>query len=192
MPNDKLDPTIGPSIATESLEDGPALCLSGGGYRAMLFHVGTIWRLNELGYLRTLKLISSVSGGSITAGVLGLAWKDLAFGTNGIASNFDAKVVMPLRRLAGTGIDVSSVLLGALLPWSHISDRVERIYRDHLFGNSTLQNLPSDAEGPRFVFNATSVQTGALFRFSRALMADYHLGVVKTPNVPLAKVVAAS
>jgi predicted acylesterase/phospholipase RssA len=56
---------------------GMALCLSGGGYRAMLFHLGTIWRLNELGLLKGLKRISSVSGGSITAGVLGLAWKNL-------------------------------------------------------------------------------------------------------------------
>ena len=31
---------------------GIGLCLSGGGYRAMLFHVGAIWRLNELGLLR--------------------------------------------------------------------------------------------------------------------------------------------
>jgi hypothetical protein len=34
--------------------DGTALCLSGGAYRAMLFHVGAIWRLNELGYLPKL------------------------------------------------------------------------------------------------------------------------------------------
>jgi NTE family protein len=34
------------------LGDGIALCLSGGGYRAMLFHAGAIWRLNELGLLR--------------------------------------------------------------------------------------------------------------------------------------------
>jgi NTE family protein len=26
---------------------GTALCLSGGGYRAMMFHVGVLWRLNE-------------------------------------------------------------------------------------------------------------------------------------------------
>jgi hypothetical protein len=29
------------------LEDGMALCLSGGGYRAMVFHVGGLIRLNE-------------------------------------------------------------------------------------------------------------------------------------------------
>lgn len=33
---------------------GIALCLSGGGYRAMLFHAGALRRLNELGWLRRL------------------------------------------------------------------------------------------------------------------------------------------
>src|SRR4051812_40487187 len=59
--------------------DGVALCLSGGGYRAMLFHLGAVWRLNDLGYLRRLDRVSSVSGGSITAGMLGLAWGKLEF-----------------------------------------------------------------------------------------------------------------
>ncbi|HYX75667.1 MAG TPA: patatin-like phospholipase family protein, partial [Gaiellaceae bacterium] len=58
--------------------DGVALCLSGGGYRAMLFHLGALMRLNELGWLRKLDRISSVSGGSITAGVLAWRWHELA------------------------------------------------------------------------------------------------------------------
>lgn len=33
-------------------EEGTALCLSGGGYRAMLFHVGSLWRLYEAEQLR--------------------------------------------------------------------------------------------------------------------------------------------
>src|SRR5437588_675335 len=110
MPNENLDPTNASRLEAERLEDGAALCLSGGGYRAMLFHVGTLWRLNELGYLLNLKRISSVSGGSITAGVLGVAWKELQFGSTGVASNFDAKVVAPLRKLASLGIDASSVI----------------------------------------------------------------------------------
>ena len=59
--------------STAPPEPGIALCLSGGGYRAMLFHVGCLWRLNQLGLLGRLNRISSVSGGSITAGVLGLS-----------------------------------------------------------------------------------------------------------------------
>jgi predicted acylesterase/phospholipase RssA len=65
---------------------GMALCLSGGGYRAMLFHLGTLWRLNELGLMKGLKRVSSVSGGSITAGVLGLAWKNLNFNRSKLPS----------------------------------------------------------------------------------------------------------
>lgn len=59
--------------------DGIGLCLSGGGYRAMLFHVGAILRLNEARLLPKLCRVSSVSGGSITAAVLGMNWRKLCF-----------------------------------------------------------------------------------------------------------------
>ena len=36
------------------LEDGIALCMSGGGYRAMVFHLGALIRLNEAGLLRQM------------------------------------------------------------------------------------------------------------------------------------------
>jgi NTE family protein len=60
-------------------QPGMALCLSGGGFRAMLFHLGTLWRLNEVGLMKGLARVSSVSGGSITAAQLGLVWKRLQF-----------------------------------------------------------------------------------------------------------------
>ena len=46
-------------IDGEKLEDITGFCLSGGGYRAMLFHVGALWRLNELSYLASPYLKSS-------------------------------------------------------------------------------------------------------------------------------------
>src|SRR3954469_20155879 len=98
------------------LIDGTALCLSGGGYRAMLFHVGAIWRLNELGYLPKLDRVSSVSGGSITAGTLALHWSKLQVGADGIASNLREHFVDPLRDLASTTIDKRSVFSGVLGP----------------------------------------------------------------------------
>lgn len=171
---------------------GMALCLSGGGYRAMLFHLGTLWRLNELGLLKGLKRISSVSGGSITAGVLGLAWKNLSFNAGGIASNFEQLVVSPVRALAGVTIDAGSIITGILLPRRSIADEVASSYRKHLFGSATLQDLPSDAEGPRFVINATNVQTKVLWRFSRPFMGDYRVGLIRNPTVELAVAVGAS
>lgn len=43
------------------------LALSGGGYRAAAYHVGTLRALNKLGILDEVDVISSVSGGSITS-----------------------------------------------------------------------------------------------------------------------------
>ena len=58
----------GDFLNADKLEETIALCLSGGGYRAMIYHVGVLMRLNELGLLPRLREIASVSGGSITAG----------------------------------------------------------------------------------------------------------------------------
>ena len=182
-------------VETGSSHDNPnapapgiALCLSGGGYRAMLFHAGAIWRLNELGYLPKLDRISSVSGGSITAAVLGHRWSRLGFDAHGIAPNYVKEVVTPIRALAGETIDRAAILGGIFTPGS-IGDKVAAAYRKHLFGTATLQDLP---ESPRFVINATNVQSGALFRFSRPYIADYHLGRIFNPRVELAIAVAAS
>jgi NTE family protein len=169
-------------------EGGIALCLSGGGYRAMLFHLGTLWRLNELGYLLKLDRVSSVSGGSITAGVLAKHWSDLAFDGNGVAVNFKTTVAADLIALAGETIDVWAVLSG-LLSFSSIAERVAGAYRSHLFGTRMLQDLP---DHPQFVINATNLQSGVLWRFSKARMADYRVGQVLTPEVELAVAVAAS
>jgi len=170
--------------------DGVALCLSGGGYRAMLFHVGALKRLNELGYLPRLSRVSSVSGGSITAGVLALAWPDLHYDpTHTTAANFDELVVAPLRSLAGRTIDVRAIVSGIVVPGQTISHRIESYYRKHLFGDRTLQDLPDE---PRFVINATSLQSGDLFRFSKPYLWDYRVGEVPNPAIPIATAVAAS
>jgi len=177
-----------PSAAGEALLPGPALCLSGGGYRAMVFHIGVLWRLNEAGYLQRLDRVSSVSGGSITAAVLAVHWNELDFDANGIARAFEKRVVAPLRKLAGNTIDAKAIIGGIFLPGT-VSDKVAGAYDDHLFHGATLQALP---DTPRFVINATNVQSGALWRFAKPYMADYRVGRVEKPTVPLAKVVAAS
>jgi len=185
---------------------GIGLCLSGGGYRAMLFHLGAIWRLNELGMLRKeivvsgaeqigpqrLVRISSVSGGSITAGLLGLRWKSLVFDGANVATNLGQMIVEPIRVLASTTIDVGAILKGKLLPWKNVADEIAAAYRKHLYGKATLQDLPSDVEGPRFVLNANSLQTKALWRFSKPFMGDWRVGLIRNPSLDLATAVAAS
>lgn len=139
--------------------------------------------------LPKLARISSVSGGSITTGLLALRWGQLGFDGNGVASSFGDRVVLPLRKLARRTIDADSILGGLLNPFRSISDEVEGAYREHLYGNATLQDLP---DAPRFILNATNVQSGALWWFSKPYMGDYRVGLTLNPTVQLAKAVAAS
>ena len=169
-------------------EAGAGLCLSGGGYRAMVFHLGALWRLYEAGLLRGLNRISSVSGGSITSGVLALKWNRLSFDPARLRADFVPEVVTPIRALAGETIDAESVVLGVILP-GRVSDRVAAAYDEHLFKGATLQDLPDE---PRFVINATNVQSGAIWRFMKPYMRDYRVGEVTRPTIPLSKAVAAS
>jgi NTE family protein len=180
--------TIDTDVESGQPQGGVALCLSGGGYRAMLFHLGSLWRLNELAQLPTLDRISSVSGGSIVSAALGLAWSKLDFDAAGVARAFGPQVVEPVRNMACQTIDIPSVLTG-LLTWGAISDRITAAYRAHLFGASTLQDLPAR---PRFIINSTSVQSKALWRFSREYMGDYRVGKIAYPTIELAVAVAAS
>ena len=64
---------------------GVALCLSGGGYRAALFHLGALLRLHETGWLPQVRLFSSVSGGRMVSAWL--ATRYLA-GRSGPDENF--------------------------------------------------------------------------------------------------------
>jgi NTE family protein len=149
--------------------------------------------MNEAGLLKPLKRVSSVSGGSITAGLLGLAWSRLDFDERNVARRFDEEVVAPLRRFADQTFDWKAILGGLALPGS-IGDKMIGAYRDYLYGDHTLQDLPDDAtgEGPRFIFNATNLQSAVLWRFSRPYAADYLVGRIPNPTFPIAVAVAAS
>lgn len=171
-----------------SPEPGIALCLSGGGFRAMLYHAGALIRLNELGLLSQLTRISSVSGGSITAAVLALQWKQLVFVDN-VATNLKPLLVPAMQHMADQSIDVAAVGWGTLNPMKSIAEVVADYYDKYLFHGATLQSLP---DSPRFVLNATNVKTGSLVRFSKPYIADYRIGRIPNPTLRLALAVAAS
>lgn len=175
-----------------SRKDGVGLALSGGGFRATLFHIGSLIRLNQLGFLKRLTEITSVSGGSIISAYLGYKWKKLSFNGKGIATNFYDEIVNPLRNLCKHTLDVGSIVGGILSPFHHPSSILISKYKKYLFGEATLQDLPSDGEGPRFTIYATSLQTGVSVRFSKPYIGEYHLGRIESPTTDLSKVVAAS
>jgi NTE family protein len=173
--------------------DGIALALSGGGYKAAAFHLGSLIRLNQLGYLRKIDRISSVSGGSIAAGYLGLKWKALTWNADGVATNFHDEFVEPLREfLLNVNIDVPQILLGLVPLFPSAVNGVIKAYARHLFGQATLQDLPSDGDGPRFELVATNYELNSLWRFSKPYAADYRVGQILKPTFSLAEIVAAS
>lgn len=169
--------------AERPLEDAIGIACSGGGYRAMLFHLGAFWRLADSRILFEAARISSVSGGSVTSAKIALEWPHLA-----TIGAFVERVVEPIRRLASTTIDAPSVLGGVLLPGT-VADRVSKVYRQILFGDATLQHLP---DAPRFVINATNLETGSIWRFSKPYMGDWQVGLVDRPDELLANAVTAS
>ena len=172
-------PVSRPRGHDETPSEGLALCLSGGGYRAMLFHLGVLWRLNDAGCLPRLDRVSSVSGGSITAGVLGLHWCSWTSTTPGVGATFVDARRDPIRGLAGHTSTCRPCTAGC-----SPSGRYRRLvatYREHLFGEAMppCRPLPPDA---RFVINATNLESGALMRFSRRYVADWRVGRVAEPD----------
>ncbi|MFN9090557.1 MAG: patatin-like phospholipase family protein [Alphaproteobacteria bacterium] len=180
-----------------NLLDGPAtediagLCLSGGGYRAMLYHAGAICRMNRLGLLRRLRRVSSVSGGSMAAATLAMSWQQLQWDDTGVATNLEAIFLPKIYAQADDTVDVSAGIKWAL-PFLSPLGGLLASYRRNLVGDATLADLPSGPKNPIFVFNATNLMTGSLFRMRRDYVADRRIGVFRGFNMPLALAVAAS
>jgi NTE family protein len=165
------------------------LALSGGGFRAALFNLGSLYRLNDFGLLPKIKQFSSVSGGSITSGLLGVRWNELNFDSQARATNFHDVVGIPILSFCGKSVDLSSALRGMVNPFSSVGNELTKVYQKELFGDATLQDFP---QTPRFIINATNMQTGANFRFDRQCLHDYKIGDYSNPTVSVATAVAAS
>jgi len=181
-----------PAARAGSDDARTGLALSGGGFRATLFHIGGLWRLNDSGLLVRLGEVTAVSGGSITAAWLGAVWPELSFDETGRAIEFAERVADPLRALCSRAIDAGTILRGLLNPAKRPSDYLTRAYEQGLFGARTLQDLPASGEGPRITLYATNLRTGVSVRLSRPYLGDYRLGLVDAPPLGLARAVAAS
>jgi NTE family protein len=166
------------------------LSFSGGGYRATLFHAGAVLRYNELGVLGRASRISSVSGGSITTGLLAKAWPSLNFGPNGIAStgSIREQFLAPVLEATARTLDVRVGLAG-FLPFVSAGNRLADLYDRFVFDGLKLNRIPSK---PKFIFNATNLQTQGLFRFTKAYLADWRGVMSTTHTIRLADAVAAS
>lgn len=170
-----------------------ALALSGGGYRATLFTLGSLWRLNEFGLLARLNRITSVSGSSIISAFLAMKWKELEVNEDThVAANFRTVIASPIQEFCSKDLDIMAGICGILSPYRSIGDKIAEAYAKRLFGSATLQDIPTWRACPEFIFYATSLQTGASVRISRSEISDYKVGRLPNPKLTLAQVVGAS
>jgi predicted acylesterase/phospholipase RssA len=149
------------------------LALSGGGFRATLFHLGVVRFLRDVGALRDVTDIASVSGGSILAAHLVLNW-DLYNGDEEHFAQAAAQIVKFVQ------FDVRNHIvrrLPLLYVLSFLAKRMpgrrqgltanailERYYVRFLYGDRCLYELP---EKPRLHILATNVSNGGLSVFDR-------------------------
>jgi len=191
------DATAGGSMRARSVV--MSLSLSGGGYRAMLFHVGTLRRLNDAGLLPRLSVISSVSGGSVASGWLAYNWEKLEFDDADRATNFVEVIESPLRDLAHTTLDIPAVLTG-LLPFTSAASRQVSHYDEYLFHGLELSRIPPGLPArsgtlrprPLFIFNATNLQTGEPWQFRANAMGGPITQWTEPGKTRLSEAVAAS
>ena len=176
----------------KSRRKGTALCLSGGGYRAALFHLGALRRLHEFGILHRVDTICSVSGGSIIAAHL--AGQLIALNKTFKDMSFETDIAEPFREFTSHDIRTGPVLKRFLLPWNWLrrSTQVKALEKNYAKRLTTL-SLGRLPEQPRFVFCATDLGCGVNWEFSRARIGDYQLGYQSPPpDWPVARAVAAS
>lgn len=146
-----------------------ALCLSGGGYRAAAFHLGTLTMLDELELLDNARYFSTASGGTIVAmkyivdkinkvgfGVFAEKFTAFLSECNVVSAAFDN---LTTTKCDVEGDDTISLIRAGA-----------GIYRERLgLGGLTIKDLITDIDTNGtfhdLIFNSTEFHTGSGFRF---------------------------
>ena len=162
------------------------LALSGGGYRATVFHLGVLEWFARSKQLENVKFLSTVSGGSICIGLIYAAadfkWPDNA--------EYRESVVPKIKKWM-TSVDLQNAitLSGFWSPFSTRADDLARLMEKKFQMELTMQDIPQE---PRWIINTTAYESGKLFRIEQRRMGDYILGYVKNPRIKISEAVAAS
>ncbi len=196
------------------------LALSGGGSRAIAFHLGCLRALHDLRLLDRIEVISSVSGGSVIAAMYAYARDPFP--------TFDRRVVDLLRRglhrdirretflLANVlkalpgHLAAGSIALARLVTWilrtalrlgpppDHEpperpfsrTEAFRNVLARDLFGDALVRDVARDRLAT--VINATELRTGSAFRFGSRQSGCWRFGNVPQDDAYVADAVAAS
>lgn len=195
------------------------VAFSGGGFRATFYSLGAFRRLVELGLWEKVCRIDSVSGGSVTSGVI---MSTLAEGKFKDIEDFDSRVTVPLKRLGQSRfreritlpvfifigavsicylllavyfkIPLVIVLITYLLLLLYI--RPTKLFSanylfllNSFFGNRFMKFLPSY---PEWCVNATCLNTGKRFRFKQSDFGGNKIGVTENNDIKIGFAIACS
>jgi len=172
------------------------LALSGGGFRAAAFHLGALKRLEEVGILPHINILSTVSGGSITGALYALRCAQEGDGTPGAYAVDD--LIEEVKELATQNLRRRALFgsVGHTLQTvgSFFTEDIRRtpLLADELdqqaFGGASLSELPH-----WIVVNATNLATGKRWKFFADRVGDYRVGATdKTDDIGLTEAVSAS
>ena len=177
-----------------------ALCLSGGGWRAALFHAGGLQRLNELGVLSQITTISTVSGGSVVAaGIVdaiatgAITWPQPG-GPPVEIPGWDS-ITDRVRQVTGQNLRTPA-WIRRLIRSGNMVDQLAELYATTV----TPLSMADAPAHPRFIISATDMPFGVNWRFdlnppafTGPRMGSYRAGWSDVPSDwPIARTIAAS
>lgn len=185
------------------------LALSGGGSRAMAFHLGCLRALHDIGLLDRVRVLSTISGGSVIGAYYaytpGKSFEDFekdirGFLRTGFHRASFCRLLIPwnfLRCAAGFAIARGSeiaCIIGGREPRMHRffsrTDVFREVLEHRVFGERKL----SDARRNDMdvVIGACELRTGSAFRFGNAISGDWRKGKLVNGDVDVSFAVAAS
>jgi NTE family protein len=168
------------------------LALSGGGFRAAVFHLGVLRYLAEQDLLEQVTQVSSVSGGSLVTGAIfssaGGRWpSSREFLETVYPSVRDMLVSRDLFSFRALG--VRGFLRHNMRILYRRANILSWLIRERWKISLKLSDLP---ESPVWHVNTTCLETGKNWRFSRDSMGDWQAGRHYSPDVAVADAMAAS
>lgn len=177
-----------------------AVSLSGGGYRAAAYHLGTLRLMDRVGLLPSVVGLSTVSGGTIC----GMAWVVSLIEGKTFGEFYDefSKYLIGNNVIAEAMHGLTGERDQAGHGWASLIMAASDVYaRPNLFGDRRFADVlaAGDLQLEEAIFNSTEFHTGLDFRFRRSHRARMMLGNRNYPvpravgqHIRLADIVAAS
>lgn len=185
------------------------LSLSGGGYRAAAFHLGTLKKLDELGILPKVNVLSTISGGSITGAYYCIHNAPFDVFETELKKIISTKSVIRYILTSFTFIKavffflvfIAVAVYAFFTPYPAISvvsifmlvtlfvlfqfkifpvsKVIEKAYDSFFYHNATLSQLLDHK--PRLAIGSTNIHTNRPFTFSKDKMEDATYAFMKPP-----------